>query len=176
MAKSFGLARVSGGLLAVITGGLAALVIGEAAPALARCAEREWYDITSATSIHMPAAGTSYKDGPGGTITVAVQRASTISATASVSSGAATGGIVQAARTEVSNAAATSNQITVGHSYSRTITSNRYGNVVYGAWGYQVNWRYGVINADCTSTQLTSGTGAKVPTTQEGWRYWETGS
>ena len=99
---------------------------------------REWYDITSYTSVHVPAAGTSYKDGPGEHITVSVERASSISATASVSAGAEVSGIVTSAKVEVSSSVTASNQITVGHSYSRNISSNKYGNVVYGAWGYRV--------------------------------------
>ncbi|MEU7769810.1 hypothetical protein AB0C44_00615 [Micromonospora taraxaci] len=140
------------------------------------CPQEFLYDITSSSSTHLPASSTYYKDGPGGNMTVSVQSATTISATASVSAGATISGLVAQAQVEVSASATASKQITVGHQYSRDIASGKYGNMQYGSWGHTVSWTYSRVNPSCSVTRLSSGSGGKIPNNAVGWRYWETSS
>lgn len=109
-------------------------------------------------------------------MTVSVQTASTISATASVSAGATLSGLVAQVQTEVSASATKSRSITVGHRYSRNISSGKYGNMQFGSWGHTVSWKYYRINPDCSVTLRSSGFGGKIPNSAIGWRYWETSS
>jgi hypothetical protein len=148
-------------------------VLGISAPAMARCAPYEFYSIPSYSSYQLPAAGTYFKDGPGGTMTASVTTASTISATGSVTAGATISGIVAQAKVEVTASITKSKSVTVGHTYSHDISAGKYGNLQYGSWGYKVNWRFSERTESCTNRLLSSGT-AKVPTTAVGWRYWET--
>ncbi|WP_262286640.1 hypothetical protein [Micromonospora sp. MA102] len=157
-------------------------VMGSAAltaPALASengtlaCPPEYFYDITSSSSYHMPASGAYFKDGPGGSMSVSVTKSTTITATATVSAGATVSGIVAEAKIEVSASIAQSNTITVGHTFNHNITAGKYGNAQYGSWGYNVGWRYYYTSASCSTALKSSGT-AKVPTSAEGWRYWET--
>jgi len=137
------------------------------------CIWNDFYTIPSKTSYHLPAAGTHFKDGPGGTMTVSVATATTVSASASVTAGASVSGIIAQAKIEVSASVTKSTAITVGHTYTHPITAGRYGNMEYGSWGYNVSWRYYYRLENCTNSLRSSGT-AKVPTTDVGWRYWET--
>jgi hypothetical protein len=137
------------------------------------CPTENYYDITSQKSIHLPAGGTYYKDGPGGTMQVSVTRATMITATGTLTGGATFKGIVAEAKVEVSASIAEANTITVGHTYTRTISNNKYGNMQYGSWGWQVGWRYLTDTPQCTTKTRGTGT-AKLPSSGEGWRYWET--
>jgi hypothetical protein len=132
------------------------------------------YDITSSSDIYFPASIT-YKDGPGGSMTVSVTNTSTKTSSGSVTAGATLGGIIAQAKIEVSSDISTSNSVTVGHSYTRNITAGRYGNAQYVAWGKQVYWSYFYEYSNCTRVRKASGI-AKLVRTAEGWRYWETTS
>jgi hypothetical protein len=61
--------------------------------------------------------------------------------------------------------------ITTGHSYSHNIPANKFGNIEYGAWGYQLTWSKWREDRGCRFTKLGSGTGM-VPTKAVGWYYW----
>jgi hypothetical protein len=130
--------------------------------------------ITSKTSYLIPASSSTFKDGPGGTISVSVTKASTISATLSSSAEVSTNEIIAAGKVSVSASVTGSVTVTVGHTYSHNITSNKYGNAQYGSWGYKVNWQKTRDNGNCKGvTVLATGT-AKLPTSSLGWKYWET--
>jgi hypothetical protein len=107
-------------------------------------------------------------------MTVTVQQASTVSASATVTAGASVSGIIAEAKIEVSASIGMSNTITVGHSYTHSIASGKYGNMQYGAWGYRLSWKFWNDRPQCDTVLLASGTNALAPTGGEGWRYWET--
>ena len=108
-------------------------------------------------------------------MTASVTTASTIGASGTVSAGATLSGIVAEAKVEISATISGSTSVTLGHTYSHTITSGKYGNMQYGSFGYSVGWKYYCDSATCTSILKSSGA-AKLPTTAVGWRYWETAS
>ena len=162
-------------VLALTFGGVVAVEAATAAPALAACGPATYYSITSHKAYFLPAAGTWFKDGPGGTVTASVTKATTISATGTVSGGASLKLIVAEAHSEVSGSITASKTVTVGHSYLHVIAAKKYGNLQYGSWGYTVGWKYERENGNCTFTTLSTGT-ARMPAGAVGWRYWETSS
>lgn len=139
------------------------------------CPTEYYYDITSNSGYHMWDGRTYFKDGPGGTITGSVTRTGTVPTSVSATGSYSVGGIVAQAKIEVSGSLTQSVAISVGHTYSRNITSGRYGNMKYGSWGQKVGWRYLIDRSNCTTGVISSGT-AYIPTAAVGWRYWETTS
>ncbi|MFJ6371638.1 hypothetical protein ACIQK5_26085 [Streptomyces virginiae] len=139
---------------------------------------RTWYEITSKSGVHMPAkfSGTSFKDGPGGTMVVKVERAGKVLREVSAGGEVEVSGIVAKAKVSVSAKIGTEVGITVGHEYRRNVTSGKYGHLQYGSWGYNVKWAKYETSADrCGKKLVKSGT-AKLPTSEVGWNYWETNS
>ncbi|MEV8595117.1 hypothetical protein [Streptomyces sp. NPDC052012] len=139
---------------------------------------KKWYSVSAKTNYHVPSwwNGTSYKDGPGGTMTVEVLKAGKIAVELSGNVSAEAGIILSKAKAEFGIKVVPEVGVTVGHRYSREIKSGRYGHMQYGSWGYKTNWTKWETSADrCGKKKLGSGT-AKMPTKEVGWRYWETRS
>lgn len=164
--------------------GLATAAVGvvAAAPAQAgavqprACSVSYDWVINSRTSHFMPAAGTSYKDGPGGSMTVSVLTASTISGTISGTAESDIGFLVAKAKISVSTSVTKSVTVTKGHSYTHAVATNKYGHMQYGTWGYSLKWTEYINNGPaCLSHVYKQGT-AVLPRTEVGWRYWETAS
>lgn len=162
---------VAAGMIPTITG---------AAPAMATitpksCPVDYGVGITSHKSYRLPAAGAYFKDGPGGTMTVSVTKATTITYSLSTSLEISASYLFAAAKASVSGSITKSVAVTKGHTYSHDITSKKYGNMQYGSNGYKVGWKSTRTNPNCTSTTLATGT-AKLPASSVGWHYWETNS
>lgn len=119
--------------------------------------------------------GAYFKDGPGGTITASVTRASTITYSLSASLEVSASYLFASAKASVSGSITKSVAITTGHTYSHNIHSNKYGNLQYGSNGFKVGWESNRTNPNCSVTTLARGT-AKLPATSVGWHYWETSS
>ncbi|MFD3331267.1 hypothetical protein ACFWV1_01200 [Streptomyces sp. NPDC058700] len=151
---------------------------GEAGSQACDNPRRTWIEIPSKTSIHMPAnwAGTSFKDGPGGTMVVKVEKSGKINREVSVGGEVEVSGIVAKAKVSISATVGTEVGVSVGHEYRRNVTSGKYGHLQYGSWGYSVKWAKYETSADrCGKKLIKSGT-AKLPSSEVGWRYWETNS
>lgn len=69
-----------------------------------------------------------------------------------------------------------SNSTSSTNTYSRKITTGKFGNVQHVSYGKKVNFRKHRLNADCTTTTLTSNGSITYPSRVEGWYYWETSS
>ncbi|WP_351232126.1 hypothetical protein [Streptomyces sp. NPDC002133] len=139
---------------------------------------KEWYEITSKKAYHVPSwwNGTKFKDGPGGTMVVKVEKAGKISAEISGGIETEAKAIIAKAKVKVDVKIGAEIGVTVGHEYRRDIARGKYGHLQYGSWGYQITRAKYATSADrCGKTRLKSGSG-KLPTTETGWRYWETSS
>ncbi|MFJ3224286.1 hypothetical protein ACIPJS_13070 [Streptomyces sp. NPDC086783] len=137
-----------------------------------------WYTITSKKAYHVPSKwnGTSYKDGPGGSMTVSVTKSGTIAVEIGGSVEFSTNAIIAKAKATVSTKVTTSVSIATGHTYTRDIPRNKYGHLQYGSWGYKVKWKKYRLNAsNCNGIELGSGT-ATIPTSETGWKFRETSS
>ncbi|MFF0205987.1 hypothetical protein [Streptomyces sp. NPDC005017] len=137
-----------------------------------------WIKITSKKSYHVPSwwNGTKYKDGPGGTMTVEVTKSGTISGEITLGAEAEFKAVVAKAKVSVSGKIAASVGVTVGHRYTHDVHRNKYGHLQYGAWGYKVAWeKYRSSGNGCDDVKIGSGK-ATLPTTETGWRFWETSS
>lgn len=164
------LARMAAAVPFVFTG-----VVAVPTAAHASCPTDYYYYIPSHSGYFMWDGRTSFKDGPGGTMSGTVTTATTVSTTVSASGSYSVNGIIEEAKIEISASLTASVTTTVGHTYSHNITAGKYGNMRYGSWGEHVNWEYWRDNSTCTSTRLGYGT-ANIANTAVGWKYWETSS
>jgi hypothetical protein len=137
---------------------------------------KTWYTITSKKAYHLPSwwNGTSFKDGPGGKMTVKVEKSGKIAAELGTSAEVETDAIVAKAKATVSAKITGEVGVTTGHTYTHTIPSNRYGHLQYGSWGYKISWaKYKTSANRCGKVKIKSGSG-KTPTRETGWRWWHT--
>lgn len=168
--------------VSVLLGGVAAIGLLPVTAATSQasstaCQTRTWYDIVGHSAYFVPASGLpSFKDGPGGDLTVGLTKNYTSAASISGGTSAEIGGIVAKAKVEVSASLTRSVSLTVLHNFHHNIPARRYGHVQYGAWGQQVTWRRYFDDGHCKTILRGSGT-ARIPSAGEvGWRYWETTS
>ncbi|MFD5699541.1 hypothetical protein [Streptomyces lasiicapitis] len=139
---------------------------------------KKWYKITSKKNYHVPSRwnGTTFKDGPGGTMKVKVEKSGKIGVELSGSVEASTNAIIAKSKVTFGVKVVGEVGVTVGHEYSHDIPSRKYGHLQYGSWGYNVKWTKYATSADrCGKVKLGSGS-AKLPTKSTGWRYWSTSS
>ncbi|MGW1065572.1 hypothetical protein ACWD4F_13795 [Streptomyces aureus] len=167
-------------LVTLTMAGLIPVVAG-AAPASATVTPRRTCPttygvlITSHHPYRLPARGAYFKDGPGGTITASVTRATTITYSVSRSTEVNASYMMLAMKRQVSRDVSKSVAVTTGHTYSHGIHAHKYGNLQYGSNGFKVGWQSNRTNPDCTTTVLATGT-AKFPVSSVGWKFWETSS
>ncbi|MFF2425859.1 hypothetical protein [Streptomyces mirabilis] len=138
-----------------------------------------WYRITSKKAYHIPSwwNGTKYKDGPGGTMTVSVTTGGTISGDVTGTGEFVAKGVIFEAKASVSVKIGASVSVSAGHTYSRAISRSKYGHLQYGSWGYKLTWkRYrSGSGSNCGGVEIGHGS-ATLPTSETGWKYWETSS
>jgi hypothetical protein len=135
-----------------------------------------WINITSKRAYHIPSwwNGTKYKDGPGGTMTVSVTKTGTITAEVSGTVSGEANLVIAAAKSSITYKIAGSVSVSTGHTYSRNIARGKYGHLQYGSWGYKVSWKkYRSTGNGCGGVEIDHGT-ATLPTSETGWKYWET--
>ncbi|MGQ0467114.1 MAG: hypothetical protein ACT4QG_17580 [Sporichthyaceae bacterium] len=158
---------------AVLVGSLA--VIAPAAQAGIACDYVSSYHIVSNKGIHMPFPGLHYKDGKGGTISVEVAKSASVASQWGTTVEAEIGALFAKVKSNVSYSSVRETSSTIGHTYSRTISKGKYGNVRYGAWANEVHWREVVTYRNCNQRVLKEGV-ARVATEAHGFKYWETKS
>ncbi|MEU5531902.1 hypothetical protein [Streptomyces sp. NPDC020362] len=136
-----------------------------------------WFEITSKKNYHIPSwwNGTTYKDGPGGSVTGSVTKAGTIYAEISGGAEGELKGVIWSVKAHIDGKVGGSVGITTGHVYQHNISRSKYGHLQYGSWGYKVTWeKYRRKGDGCHGgTLIDSGT-ATLPTSETGWKYWET--
>ncbi|MGX1560423.1 hypothetical protein [Streptomyces sp. NPDC055506] len=138
---------------------------------------KKWYALSGRKkNYHIPSwwNGTSYKDGPGGTMSVEVLKSGKIGLEVSGSASFEAGALLAKAKAEFGAKVVGEVGISTGHRYTRHIKSGRYGHLQYGTWGEKYNWvKYETSANRCGKKKLGSGS-VKMPTKEVGWRYWET--
>ncbi|MCZ0980447.1 hypothetical protein O1L60_19625 [Streptomyces diastatochromogenes] len=155
-------------------------VTGTSNPVPMRCdnPRRTWYEIgSSSPMLHMRWPGTSFKDGPGGTMVVKVETGGKLKIEGTAGFETEISGVVAAAKAKVDATLGAEASITIGHEYRRNISNGKYGHAQYGSWGRKVAWKKYTTSADrCGKTLVRSGT-FNIPDWDEiGWHYWETSS
>ncbi|MFI7363117.1 hypothetical protein ACIBO4_13410 [Streptomyces sp. NPDC050149] len=153
---------------------------GSGALVVPRCDNpvKQWVKVSGKKSYHVPSwwNGTSFKDGPGGSIRVSVEKAGKIGVEVSGTVGVSGGVLLAEVKAEYSVKVVAEVGVTVGHHYTHAVPAKKYGHLQYGSWGYKVNWTKYKTSADrCGKVKMGSGT-AKLPTKETGWRYWTTNS
>ncbi|MGI5195656.1 hypothetical protein ACQEVY_18740 [Streptomyces sp. CA-288835] len=135
-----------------------------------------WYLITSKKAYHIPSwwNGTKFKDGPGGTMMVSVTKSGTVGLEISGSIEWESNAIISKAKATVSTKITGSVTIATGHNYTHEIKRNKYGHLQYGSWGYKLTWKkYRASGNGCDGVEIGRGK-ATLPTSETGWKYWET--
>ncbi|MEE1807054.1 hypothetical protein [Streptomyces sp. BE133] len=139
---------------------------------------KQWVEVSGIKDYHVPSwwNGTNFKDGPGGSMRVSVEKAGKIGVEVSGSGGVSGNVIVAEVKAEYSVKVVVEVGVTVGHTYTHSIPAKKYGHMQYGSWGKKVNWaKYKTSSDRCSKVKIGSGT-AKLPTKATGWRYWTTNS
>ena len=138
-----------------------------------------WYTYTSKKNYHVPSwwNGTKFKDGPGGTMNVSVTKSGTISLEVTGTGEWSAGALLAKAKTSISVKVAGSVTVATGHTYSHDISRNKYGHLQYGSWGYKTTWKRwrSGSGSSCDTVEIAHGS-ATIPTSETGWKYWETSS
>lgn len=136
------------------------------------CTPGTYSQIDSSQYVFYYDGHTWFRDGPGGTVSGSVTKATTISATISASATISIDALISDASATVSASVTKATTTTVGHTYTHNITAGKYGNMQYGVWGYNVRWSQWRMNSNCTTNELAKGTGT-VPIQAQGWNYFE---
>lgn len=116
---------------------------------------------------------TYYHDGPGGDPTVTVTRASLIGATLTAGAEFSINELIADSKVSVSASITRSVTTTTGQAYHHVIPAHKYGNLQYGAWGYEVHIEQAYRHSNCVITHKSLGYGY-APTKAVGWYYWTT--
>lgn len=116
----------------------------------------------------------TFRNGPGGTLSVTRGYSGTTTFAISVGASIDVGPVLAQAQLSVDASLTQSNTTSATNTYSRKITAGKFGNVQYVSYGKKVNFRKYRLNADCSTTTLTSGGSITYPSSVEGWYYWET--
>ncbi|WP_234341709.1 hypothetical protein [Streptomyces sp. NRRL S-646] len=137
---------------------------------------KTWYEVSDKDNYFIASwwNGTHYKDGPGGTMKVKVEKSGEVSIELSGSIEASANAIIAKSKATYGIRVVGKVSITTGHEYSHDVPSNKYGNLQYGDWGYKETWTKWRTSGDrCRKVKLGSGT-AKLPTNSTGWKWWVT--
>ncbi|WRZ90415.1 hypothetical protein OHB54_15865 [Streptomyces sp. NBC_01007] len=167
-------------LATLAVAGIIPVVVG-AAPASAvvtpkrTCPTAYGVRVTSHSTYRLPAKWAYFKDGPGGTMTASVTRATTITYSVSTSLEVSASYLFASAKASVNRNIAKSVAVTTGHTYSHGVHAHKYGNMQYGSNGFKVGRQSNRTNPNCSTTVLKTGT-TKFPVSSVGWKFWETSS
>lgn len=159
-------------LAASATPAVAASPAGPVKPAKG-CPSDIYYKVKSKKVVSYWVPGTHFVDGKGGKVTGKVDKSWTESATLEAGADVSIGALWATVKVQVSASATKSNTVTVGHWYEHQISKNRYGHIRYRVIGYRVLFEKRRTRPDC-SDQFLDAFHGDIPTTKEGWKYWET--
>lgn len=160
-------------LAAIGLAGTVLVPIASAPAAVAGCPYEIYYSVSGKT-VRMPFRGVpTFKDGPGGTITVSRTYSGSVTFRVEVGAESEVGVILARAKASIKASLEKTNTTGTTHTYSHNIRAGRYGHVQYVSWGKRVTWAKYRVNGNCTSTLITAGV-IRFPSTEEGWYYWET--
>lgn len=118
---------------------------------------------------HLP----TYHDGPGGTMTVSVERTDSVSGTFGGAVGAEIDILIVKAKADIDGSIQRTWSSTTGHTYTHAIPPGRYGNMHYGNFAKHWHWKKILHTPTCTIRILKQGV-ATAPTSSQGWHYWST--
>lgn len=137
------------------------------------CVTSTQYSLTSRDT-RMPFNGVpTFRNGPGGTLSVARSYSGTVGAQVTAGAESEVGAVLARAKVSVSGALSTSNSTGSTNTYTRNIASGKMGNAQYVSYGKDISYTKYRINYNCSTTTLATGR-IKYPTSTEGWYYWET--
>ena len=164
-------------LIAVLTTTLltAGFLVASSNTAYAVCDYTWSWEFSHIRGVHKPFPGNAFKDGPGGQMTVKVEKSSTVSKSVSATLGVSGGPPLVQVKAEVTAGAVSEKTATLGHEYSHKVSAGKYGHLAYGSWSKRFSYRKIGRAPFCPNQVVARGT-ATFPTKSVGWRFWETNS
>lgn len=147
----------------------------DSAPLAGCCVSQTKYAITNSSPVRMRFSDVpTFRNGPGGTLSVTRSYSGSTTFTITVGASIDVGPVLAQAKLSVDASLMKSNSTSATNTYSRKITAGKFGNVQYVSYGKRVSFRKYRLNADCSTTTLTSSGSITYPSSVEGWYYWET--
>ncbi len=137
----------------------------------AACPSVPFYGLKSSPTHIKFADIPTFKNGPGGTLSVTKDFTSSASFQVTAGAESEVGAVLASAKVSISASLTKTNSSTVTNNYTRKIPRGKYGNVQYVAWGRKVTWKKYVFTSACKQVLVARGT-IKFPADKEGWRYW----
>lgn len=114
---------------------------------------------------------TWFRSGPGGEVVGFVSKTTQINSEISKGASISIDALVEDSQVTISESVTKIVSTTKGNEEIHRVPRGKYGNIEYGAWGYQVKWSKWQVYSNCTEKELAHGTGM-VPTVATGWHYW----
>jgi hypothetical protein len=153
----------------------AGLLVASSNTAHAVCDYSWSWEFFKIHGVHKPFPGNKFKDGPGGQMTVRVEKSSTVERSVSATLGVSGGPPLVAIKAEVTAGARSQKTATLGHEYSHKVSRGKFGHLSYGSWAKHFRYRK-IGRAPFCPNQVVARGAATYPTRFVGWRYWETTS
>jgi hypothetical protein len=131
------------------------------------CVTKTDYRLSSA-SVGLPFGGVpTFKDGPGGTISVSTSYNGTVSYEVTAGAEAEVSGVFAKAKASVSSSLMKTNSTITAHTFTRSIKAKMFGHVRYVSHGKKISWKKVRTNRNCSTSVLSSGS-INFPTSEEG--------
>ncbi|MEW9528873.1 hypothetical protein [Microbispora sp. NPDC049125] len=150
---------------------------GNGGPSPSPCRPKTFFRIDSYTARNIFLPGTHYVDGPGGTVKVWVKEwhlvRTIVRLEKEVEHEYSVDDLIVRLRRKIGHEVEEENAVETGHEYTVTVKKDKWGHLRYRVFGYRVGFQLWRRQADCGVRFLTHGT-AIVPTSWEGWKFWET--
>jgi hypothetical protein len=149
------------------------VLVGGAGSAAA-CPSVPFYGLTSKPSHIKFADIPTFKNGPGGVLSVTKDYSSSASYQVTAGAESEVGAVLAKAKVSISASLTKTNSSTVTNNFTHKIPRGKFGNVQYVSWGRTISWTKYIYNTStCRKSVIGQGT-IKFPANKEGWRYWST--
>src|SRR4051812_12887025 len=160
-------------LAAVGLAGTALVPVVAPPAAQAGCPTDTYYSMSGKTTRMAFRGVPTFKDGPGGTITVSRNYSGSVSFKVEVGAESEVGAVLASAKVSIQASLEKTNSTSTTHTYSHVIDKGKYGHVQFVSWGQDVTWKKYRQNGNCTTTLIDSGK-IRFPAVEEGWYFWQT--
>jgi hypothetical protein len=142
-----------------------------AAPRGLSCPVQKYSEIDGSRYVFIWDKLTWFRSGPGGEVVGIVSKTTQINSEISKGASISIDALVEDSQVTISKSVTKVVSTTKGNEEIHGVPAGKYGNLEYGAWGYQVKWSEWQVYSNCTEKEIGHGTGM-VPLVATGWHYW----
>ena len=134
------------------------------------------YRVFNKKDLHIP-VGIDFKSGPGGSTKASIQNSLSTGVKVSAGVSFSAGALVAKAETTFGIESSVTASIAHTFEYSHNISSNKYGHLRFGNWGWRMGAEKYTVDRTCRVKNKVTGTVTAMPSASTwGYRYWETSS